>query len=167
MNIRPVDRLVVALAQLNPLMGDIAGNLRKARTARAEAAAAGADLISLFSELFITGYPPEDLVLKPALQNDAREAIDKFALDTADGGPAVLIGTPWVEEGKLYNASVSCSMVARSLARRSKSICRITACSTRSVCSRRGRCRDRSTSAGCASACRCARTSGRRKWSNA
>ncbi len=97
------DRFRIALAQLNPLMGDIAGNLRKARAARAEAAKDGADLI-LFSELFIVGYPPEDLVLKPALQDDAREAIEKFALDTADGGPAVLIGTPWVQDGKLYNA---------------------------------------------------------------
>jgi len=99
------DRFRIALAQLNPLMGDIAGNLRKARAARAEAAGQGADLI-LFSELYIVGYPPEDLVLKPALQEDAREAIEKFASDTADGGPAVLIGTPWVEEGKLYNACV-------------------------------------------------------------
>jgi NAD+ synthase len=99
------DRFRIALAQFNPLMGDIAGNLRKARAARAEAAKAGADLI-LFTELFIVGYPPEDLVLKPALQDDAREAIEKFAKDTADGGPAVLIGTPWVEEGKLYNACV-------------------------------------------------------------
>jgi len=99
------DRFRIALAQLNPLMGDIAGNLRKARAARAEAARAGADLI-LFTELFIVGYPPEDLVLKPALQDDAREAIGKFAKETADGGPAVLIGTPWVEEGRLYNACV-------------------------------------------------------------
>ena len=97
------DRLTIALAQLNPVMGDIPGNLAKARAARADAAKAKADLI-LFSELFITAYPPEDLVLKPALQEDAREAIEKLARDTADGGPAVLIGTPWVEEGKLYNA---------------------------------------------------------------
>ena len=97
------DRLSIALAQLNPTMGDIPGNLAKARAARAQAAKAKADLI-LFSELFITAYPPEDLVLKPALQEDAREAVEKFARDTADGGPAVLIGTPWVEEGKLYNA---------------------------------------------------------------
>src|ERR1700742_719963 len=97
------DRFRIALAQLNPLMGDIAGNLRKARAARAEAAKAGADLV-LFSELFIVGYPPEDLVLKPALQDDAREAIEKFARETADGGPAVLIGAPWVEAGKLHNA---------------------------------------------------------------
>ncbi len=43
-------------------------------------------------------------MLKPALQQDAREAIEKFARDTADGGPAVLIGTPWREADKLYNA---------------------------------------------------------------
>ncbi|MBV8978396.1 MAG: NAD+ synthase [Alphaproteobacteria bacterium] len=97
------DRFRIALAQLNPLMGDIAGNLRKARAARAEAAKAGADLV-LFPELYIVGYPPEDLVLKPALQDDAREAIGKLAAETADGGPAMLIGTPWVEEGKLHNA---------------------------------------------------------------
>ncbi|HUO92649.1 MAG TPA: NAD+ synthase [Rhizomicrobium sp.] len=95
------DRLKIALAQLNPVMGDIAGNLRMARAARAKAK--DADLI-LFSELYIVGYPPEDLVLKPALQADAREAIEAFAKDTADGGPAVLIGAPWVDGGKLYNA---------------------------------------------------------------
>jgi NAD+ synthase len=98
-------RFRIALAQLNPTMGDIPGNLRRAKEARAEAAKAGADLI-LFPELYIVGYPPEDLVLKPALQDDAREAVEKFAKDTADGGPAVLIGAPWVEEGKLHNACV-------------------------------------------------------------
>src|SRR5690348_3642008 len=97
-----VDRFRIALAQLNPVMGDIAGNLAKARTARAEAAKGGCDLV-LYSELYIVGYPPEDLVLKPALQADAREAVQKFAKDTADGGPAVLVGSPWVEDGKLYN----------------------------------------------------------------
>ena len=94
------DRIRIALAQLNPVMGDIAGNLARARAARAEAQ--GADLI-LFSELFIIGYPPEDLVLKPALQEDARAAIESLAADTASG-PAVLIGAPWVEDHKLYNA---------------------------------------------------------------
>src|SRR3954465_5741338 len=91
----------IALAQLNPVMGDIAGNLGRARAARAQAA--GADLI-LFSELFIVGYSPEDLVLKPALQEDARAAVEELARDTADGGPAVLVGAPWVEDGKLTNA---------------------------------------------------------------
>src|ERR1700742_446097 len=96
-----VDRYRIALAQLNPVMGDITGNLKRARAARA--AAAGADVI-LFSELFIVGYSPEDLVLKPALQEDARAAVEELARDTADGGPAILMGTPWVEEGRLYNA---------------------------------------------------------------
>jgi NAD+ synthase len=84
-------------------MGDISGNLAKARAARAKAATERADVV-LFTELFIVGYPPEDLVLKPALQGDAREAVEKLAKDTADGGPAVLMGAPWVEDGKLYNA---------------------------------------------------------------
>jgi len=94
------DRFRIALAQLNPCMGDIAGNLAKARAARA--AAGEADVI-LFSELFITGYPPEDLVLKRALQDEARDAVQVLAKDTTSG-PAVLIGTPWREAGKLYNA---------------------------------------------------------------
>lgn len=91
----------IAIAQLNPIMGDITGNLAKARQARQQAFES--DLI-LFSELFIVGYPPEDLVLKPALQDEARAAIENFAKDTADGGPAILIGAPWVEDNKLYNA---------------------------------------------------------------
>ena len=91
----------IALAQLDPVMGDITGNLARARAARSQAAAA--DVI-LFSELFIVGYSPEDLVLKPALQEDARAAVEALARDTEDGGPAVLMGAPWVEEGRLYNA---------------------------------------------------------------
>ncbi len=97
-----LDHLAIALAQLNPVMGDIPGNLGRARAARAQARAKGADVI-LFSELFITGYPPEDLVLKPAFQTDAMEAVEAFALDTGDGGPAVLVGTPWVKDKELYN----------------------------------------------------------------
>ena len=99
------DALKIAFAQLNPTLGDIAGNLAKARKVRAEAAVQGADII-LFSELFIVGYPPEDLVLKPALQADARAAVEALAVETSSG-PAVLIGTPWVDDGKLYNA-VAC-----------------------------------------------------------
>ncbi|MBI1211133.1 MAG: NAD+ synthase [Alphaproteobacteria bacterium] len=94
--------LKIALAQLNPVVGDISGNLAKARKARADAAAQGADIV-LFSELFICGYPPEDLVLKPALQEEARAAVGALAQETLSG-PAVLIGTPWVESEKLYNA---------------------------------------------------------------
>ncbi|MGX1196805.1 NAD+ synthase [Parvibaculum sp. MBR-TMA-1.3b-4.2] len=97
------DRLRIALAQLNPTVGDIKGNLEKAIEARREAELAGADLV-VFPELFIAGYPPEDLVLRPAFQRRAREAVIQLAEQTADGGPAVLIGAPWKEEDKLYNA---------------------------------------------------------------
>jgi NAD+ synthase len=93
----------ITLAQLNPTVGDIAGNAAKARAARVQARAEGADLVVL-PELFMAGYPPEDLVLKPAFQAACRGAIEELARETADGGPAVLIGTPWVEDGKLYNA---------------------------------------------------------------
>src|SRR5216684_2304700 len=103
MNARPTDRLAIAIAQLNPTLGDIAGNADKARRARAAAAREGADLVAL-PELFLSGYPPEDLVLKPALQAACRTEIEELARETADGGPAVLIGTPWTENGKLHNA---------------------------------------------------------------
>ena len=103
MNSRPVDTLAIAIAQLNPTLGDIAGNADKARAARAQAARDGADLVA-FSELYICGYPPEDLVLKPALQAACRAKIEELARETKDGGPALLIGTPWLDNGKLYNA---------------------------------------------------------------
>jgi NAD+ synthase len=103
----PPASLRIAVAQLNPIMGDVAGNLARARAARADAAAAAADLV-VFSELFISGYPPEDLVLKPAFQAACRQAVEALARDTADGGPAVVITTPWVEEGRVYNAVVLC-----------------------------------------------------------
>jgi NAD+ synthase len=102
MNERPADRLAIAVAQLNPIVGDVAGNLERARAARAQAAGDGADIVA-FSELFIAGYPPEDLVLKPAFQSACRAAIEMLARDTADDGPAMLIGTPWVEDIKLHN----------------------------------------------------------------
>ena len=95
--------LKIALAQLNPTVGDVAGNEQKARSARAEAARLGADIV-MFTELFLAGYPPEDLVLKPAFQDACRAACERLARETADGGPALLIGLPWEEDGALYNA---------------------------------------------------------------
>ncbi len=95
--------LKIALAQLNPVLGDIDDNAAKARAARILAAQQGADLI-VFSELFICAYPPEDLVLKPAFQEACRAACESLAQDTNDDGPAMLIGLPWTQDGKLYNA---------------------------------------------------------------
>src|SRR6202049_4760869 len=103
MNARSSHRPTIALAQLDPTVGDVTGCLQKARRARAAAARAGADVV-MFSELFIGGYPPGDLVLKRGFQAACRAAVETLARETADQGPALLIGAPWVEEGKLYNA---------------------------------------------------------------
>lgn len=93
----------IALAQANPTVGDVAGNLAIARRMRAQAAAGGADLV-LFPELFLSGYPPEDLVLKRSFLAACRAACEELARDTADGGPDVLIGLPWTEGGVVTNA---------------------------------------------------------------
>jgi len=99
------DKLAISLAQLNPTVGDIDGNAAQVRRARAEAETQGADLV-ICSELNICGYPPEDLVLKPAFQERCEAAIKALAAETADGGPALLLGSPWRNDGKLHNAAV-------------------------------------------------------------
>ena len=132
---RTRQRIVITLAQLNPTVGDVEGNAAKARAARARAQADGADLVVL-PELFIAGYPPEDLVLKPAFQAACRTAVEALARETADGGPAMLIGTPWVEDGKLYNACALLDGGRIAAIRYKVELCRTTACSTRSACSR-------------------------------
>ncbi len=96
--------LRIALAQFNPIVGDIEGNANRVREAWRRAQEDRADLVVL-PELFITGYPPEDLVLKPAFQHAARRAVEALASELTPG-PAVLLGTIWEEAGKLYNAVV-------------------------------------------------------------
>jgi NAD+ synthase len=103
MSARPAEKLSIAVAQLNSTVGDIAGNAEKVRAARATAAAQGADIV-VFPELFIAGYPPEDLVLKPAFQAGCRSAIETLARETSAEGPALLVGTPWMDAGRLHNA---------------------------------------------------------------
>ena len=97
------DSLKVGLAQLNPKVGDVAGNLARVRAARAEAKAQGADLV-LCAEAVLSGYPAEDLWLKPAFQAACRDAVEALRADTLDGGPALFVTAPWAEDGKLYNA---------------------------------------------------------------
>jgi len=98
-------KLLFALAQLNPTVGDISGNFAALRATRAEAMKHGADLL-VTSELYASAYPPEDLVLKPSFQDSLRNAIEQLAQETSDGGTAILLGTPWREGDKLYNATL-------------------------------------------------------------
>ncbi|MGH6922966.1 MAG: NAD+ synthase [Propylenella sp.] len=93
----PPAALSIAIAQLNTIVGDIAGNLDKAREAWAEAHRMNADLLVL-TELFLSGYPPEDLVLRPAVQIACREAAETLVAGTKDG-PGVVVGCPWVDDG--------------------------------------------------------------------
>ncbi|MEM8616346.1 MAG: NAD+ synthase [Pseudomonadota bacterium] len=92
------------VCQLNPVVGDIDGNLTLARAALSRAREAGADLV-VFSELFILGYPAEDLVLKPSAVENSMVAVHTLAQETA-GGPSVIIGSPWSQGGALYNSAV-------------------------------------------------------------
>ena len=96
---------VLALAQIDPTVGDIVGNVAKIRSARAQAAMQGADLL-LLPELVVSGYPPEDLVLKPAFVAACRAAVEELAADTADSGPGLVVGAPWRVEDKLFNAAL-------------------------------------------------------------
>lgn len=97
--------LAIALVQTNPIVGDVDGNVGRLRAARAEAADLGADLL-VCGELTVAGYPPEDLVLKPAFLDRVEAAIEAFAAETADGGPGVLLGAPWRVRGRVFNAAL-------------------------------------------------------------
>jgi NAD+ synthase len=97
------ESLSIALAQVNPVVGDVAGNTARIRAARGEAAKTGAQLV-VFGELTLSGYPPEDLVLKSAFLDAIETAVESLAADTADGGPALLVGAPWRVEGRTHNA---------------------------------------------------------------
>ncbi len=98
------DTIKIAIAQLNLHVGAIDKNLAAIRAARARAAAMGADLV-VTPELSVSGYPPEDLVLKPAFVAACEAAAGMLADDTADGGPGLIIGTPWRHGDALHNAA--------------------------------------------------------------
>ncbi|MGI4876893.1 MAG: NAD+ synthase [Janthinobacterium lividum] len=95
------DTLIIALHQSNASVGDLRGNADAMLAARA--AASGADLL-VTPELSLIGYPPEDLVLKPAAVAACAVELDRLAAATRDGGPGMLVGLPWVDDGRLFNA---------------------------------------------------------------
>ncbi len=99
------DSLSIALAQINPTVGDVPGNAARLRAAREEAAGQGAGLM-VSSELALSGYPPEDLVVRPSFQETVRRELEALAAATGDGGPGLLVGAPWVQDGAVYNAAV-------------------------------------------------------------
>lgn len=97
--------LAIAIAQMNPTVGAVRANCELIKKARQEAASQSADLV-VFGELTISGYPPEDLVLKKSFQRAVEVAVADLTNETKDGGPALLVGAPWLHEGELFNAAL-------------------------------------------------------------
>ena len=95
--------LKIACAQVNPTVGDIAGNAALVRRLRDDAAAQQADLV-VFPELVLIGYPPEDLVLRPALVEAASCVLTDLQRESAAGGPGIVVGLPWKGEHGVHNA---------------------------------------------------------------
>lgn len=95
------DQLTILLAQIPQTVGHCRRNADAMLKIRQEAGKV--DLI-LFPELQLIGYPPEDLVLKPSLLQNAKEELERLALATSDGGAAMLVGTAWQEKGRIFNA---------------------------------------------------------------
>ena len=95
------DTLTIALHQSNAAVGDLRGNADAMLAARTTAG--DVDLV-MTPELSLIGYPPEDLVLKPAAVAACAAELERLAVATGDGGPGLLVGLPWAEGGRLYNA---------------------------------------------------------------
>jgi NAD+ synthase len=111
------DRLTIALAQMNQRVGDLVGNAKAILAVREQAA--GADLL-MVPELQLTGYPPEDLVLKPEFVRRTMEAAERLVDATATPGPALLFGSIHHEEGENYNVMILAEggrVIARTLKR--------------------------------------------------
>ncbi len=98
------DRFRLTMAQLNPTVGDMEGNVAQAVAAWEHAKAHGSDMVAL-PEMFVTGYQTQDLVRRPAFYQEAMERVEALAATCADG-PAMAIGAPWFDESsdQLFNA---------------------------------------------------------------
>ena len=96
------DQFKITLAQLNATVGDLKGNADKVMKAWEKARDEQSNIIA-FPELFITGYNPQDLILKPAFQKASTETIQKIAEECSQG-PAIAVGGPFCDEKNLYNA---------------------------------------------------------------
>ncbi len=97
------DPLRIALAQINPHAGAIRGNAERIRRARAEARRLGADIV-VTPQLSLPGYPPDDRVLGRAVAAECEAAVAALAAETADGGPALVLGGPWRDGERLHDA---------------------------------------------------------------
>ena len=96
--------LTIGLAQIDPTVGDVAGNLELIKSVHGKGAAAGCDLV-VCSELVVSGYPPEDLVLKPIFLDAVADAVTRLAAITQEA-PALLVGAPWRLDGALVNGAL-------------------------------------------------------------
>ncbi len=96
------ERLRIALGQLNLLVGDLGGNREQLRDATRRARDQLKAHAVIFPELAITGYPPEDLLLRPGFMRDAADSLDRLTAEVQ--GIDVMVGHPWSHQGRLYNA---------------------------------------------------------------
>lgn len=99
------DQFKIGLAQINPVVGDVHGNIALVEGAAKALDARGAD-IAIFPELVVTGYPPEDLILKPSFVDASMDAVHDLARLCAELQCGVLVSSPWREDGRLYNAAI-------------------------------------------------------------
>ncbi|MAK61851.1 MAG: NAD+ synthase [Ponticaulis sp.] len=98
------NRIKISIAQLNPIVGDVPGNLKLVLSALDKARADKCELL-VFSEMFLFGYPPEDLVLKPVVTDACEKALEELQAELSETDPAILIGAPARVEGHVRNSA--------------------------------------------------------------